>query len=309
MRRFIQLSGARSRASRRLASLALVLASLGLGAGCSCEEERLPPKPSQSAAVSSASAGDVPKAAKLEVVSFAAADTVPLKADLLPADSKTAPLLVLVHRFRGDRHEWAPLLDRLAAAPKQYRVVNVDLRGHGDSKSAAGGMVLDWGAMTQKEIPDLEKDIEAAIQFGLQGAEPKHIVLIGSSLGATLVAKVAARQPKVAALGLVCPGARLEGQDVYHAYAEVRGLPTFFASGNGDNVSRTPLGSLVKMARHSTLKEYATSRHSAQHVGADAPQLWGDLEDWLMQNYELEPPAPADAGAADATAEKPKGEK
>ncbi|MGE0324456.1 MAG: alpha/beta hydrolase [Polyangiaceae bacterium] len=289
--------------------MALVLVSTLLGGGCSCEEEHLPPKPSQSAAVSSASAAAGPVAVKLEEVSFSAADSVPLKADLLPAASKTAPLLVLVHRFQGDRHEWAPLLEKLAVAPKQYRVVNVDLRGHGDSKSAAGGMVLDWGAMTKKEIPDLEKDIEAAIQFGLKGAEPHHIVLVGSSLGATLIAKVAAHEPKVAALGLVCPGARLEGQDVYHAYAEVRGLPTFFASGNGDNVSRTPLGSLVKMARHSTLKEYATSRHSAQHVGADAPQLWSDLEDWLMQNYEVEPPAPPDAGAADAAAEKPKGEK
>ncbi|MCA9633650.1 MAG: alpha/beta fold hydrolase [Myxococcales bacterium] len=305
MRRFIQLPDVSSGPLR----LGLVLAATWLAGGCSCEEEHLTPNPTQSAPVSSASVTTAPTALKLEQVSFAASDTVPLTADLLPADSKRAPLLVLVHRFRGDRGEWNPLLDRLAVAPKQYRVVNVDLRGHGDSKSAAGGMVLDWGAMTQKEIPDLEKDIEAAIRFGLEGVSPHHITLVGSSLGATLIARVAARQPKVAALALVCPGARLEGQDVYTAYAEVRGLPTFFASGNGDNVSRAPLGSLVKMARHGTLKEYATTRHSAQHVGADAPQLWADLENWLMQNYELEPPAPANAGIPDAQAEGTKGEK
>lgn len=286
-----------------------MLAVTLLGSGCSCEEERLTPNPSQSAAVASSSAEVEPDPVKLETVSFAASDGVPLKADLLPAESKTAPLLVLAHRFRGDRGEWNPLLARLSVAPKQYRVINVDLRGHGDSKSAAGGLVLDWGAMLDKEIPALEKDIEAAIQFGLEGVSPHHITLVGSSLSATLIARVAARQPRVAALGLVCPGARLQGQDVYTAYAEVRGLPTFFASGNGDNVSRAPMGSLVKMARHGTLKEYATTRHSAQHVGADAPQLWADLEDWLMQNYEPEPPAATDAGAADAAAEQPKGEK
>ncbi len=309
MRRFIQLPGVSSSPGRRLGALGVLLAGTLLGSGCSCEEEHLTPSPSQSASVSSAVASSAPAPAQLETVSFAASDSVPLKADLLPAAAKSAPLLVLVHRFRGDRSEWKPLLDRLAVAPKQYRVVNVDLRGHGDSKSAAGGMVLDWGAMTQKEIPNLEKDIDAAIEFGLKDVEPHHITLVGSSLGATLIAKVAAHQPKVAALGLVCPGARLEGQDVYRAYAEVRALPTFFASGNGDNVSRTPLGSLVKMARHGTLKEYATTRHSAQHVGAEAPQLWADLEDWLMQNYELEAPAPADAGIPDAAAEQGKGEK
>lgn len=308
MRRFIQLRSVSTRLGRRVATLGLLPVGMAVASGCSCEEEHLPPNPSQSA-VSSASAAPVVEIRKLQTVSFAAADTVPLKADLLPADSKTAPLLVLVHRFRGDRSEWKPLMDRLAVAPKQYRVVNVDLRGHGDSKSAAGGMVLDWGAMTDKEIPDLEKDIDAAIQFGSQGVDPQHITLVGSSLGATLIAKVAAHQPKVAALALVCPGARLQGQDVYHAYAEVRSLPTFFASGNGDNVSRTPLGSLVKMAQHSTLKEYATSRHSAQHVGADAPQLWADLENWLMQNYDVKPPAPADTESKDAKVEPTKGEK
>jgi len=245
---------------------------------------------------------EVAQVRKIEVVSFAAADKVPLKADLLAADSKTAPLLVLVHRFRGDRSEWAPLLKLLASAPKQYRVVSPDLRGHGDSKSAAGGLILDWGAMKTEEVPQLERDVQAAIQFGLTGVEPSHVVLIGSSLGATLAARVAAKSPQVAAIGLLSPGARLEGLDVYTAFAEVRGLPSFFAAGNGDNVSRAPIGSLMKMAKQGTLKEYASTRHAAQHLGADAPELWTDVEDWLMQTYELAPEGASDAPTADAPA-------
>lgn len=279
-----------------------LLLSFGLGVcGCSCDDQ---PAPASSATASaSAQAPEAPVARKLEVVSFAAEDKVPLKADVLSAESNTAPLLVLVHRFRGDRSEWAPLLTRLASAGKQYRVVSPDLRGHGDSKSAGGELILDWGAMKTEEVPHMERDVEAAVAFGRKGFEPSHVVLIGSSLGATLAARVAAKTPEVKAIALLSPGARIEGLDVYTAFAEVRGLRSFLAAGNGDNVSRAPIGSLMKMAKQGTLKEYESTRHSAQHLGADAPTLWADVEEWLMQGYELAPEGTSDAPAVDLPAD------
>ena len=56
-------------------------------------------------------------------------------------------------------------------------------------------------------------DVHAAVSHALEASEQKArgVVLIGSSLGAALVAKVAWTEPKVTALALVSPGAAIDG--------------------------------------------------------------------------------------------------
>jgi pimeloyl-ACP methyl ester carboxylesterase len=63
-------------------------------------------------------------------VSFESGDTE-LKGRFYLAADSAAPLLVLVHRLRGDRTEWAPLVERMTHAKKRYSIVWFDLRGHG----------------------------------------------------------------------------------------------------------------------------------------------------------------------------------
>ncbi len=259
--------------------LGLLMATLTSLSGCRCDEERAAqPAPSAQAAEPAA----VP-ARPLQEVSFSAEDGVPLSAALLPGLQPEDPLVVLVHRFHGDRAEWADLLQRLAQEPSVgLRVVSLDLRGHGASTRDAEGGPLSPGALPRDQIFKLERDVEAAIQFGKRDVKPAFVVLVGSSLGATLVARVAARVPDVKALALISPGALLEGQDVYTAYAAVRQLPTWFAVGRGDNVSRAPIGSLAQMAKRGELKEYDSPHHGALQLGRSAPELWGDLAGWLL---------------------------
>ena len=59
--------------------------------------------------------------------------TVPLSWDLVgPAG---APTLVLAHSLGADRSMWEPQLEPLS---RSYRVLRVDLRGHGASPSPPG---------------------------------------------------------------------------------------------------------------------------------------------------------------------------
>jgi alpha-beta hydrolase superfamily lysophospholipase len=200
----------------------------------------------------------------------------------MPND-KSAPAVVLVHRLNGDRSEMKPLAERLAKSKQRFSVLTFDLRGHGESKAPKKAKPND--------TKPLSKDVDAAIAHVLEasGKQARGIVLIGSSLGAALVAEVAFAQPKVSGLGLISPGAAISGHDIYRPYAEVRNLPTFIAGAKDDTVSAMAVDSLEKMAMSGTVKRYEGSRHSAGHLAEEHPELYEQVEEWLMQMFAREP--------------------
>jgi pimeloyl-ACP methyl ester carboxylesterase len=200
-----------------------------------------------------------------------------------PADA-TAPIAVLVHRRHGDRKEFAPLIERLARSARRFAVLSFDLRGHGASKPPPKAKPKVGVLEAEQYLPD----VHAAVQHALEasGQKARGVVLIGSSLGAALVAKVAWSEPKVTALGLVSPGAAIDGFDVYRPYSEVRNLPTFLAGATEDTVTREPLDALSRMASNGTTKRYTSAMHAAGWLGDKHPELWQALEEWLMSVYD-----------------------
>ena len=90
--------------------------------------------------------------------------------------------LVLVHGWGFDHTCWQPMIDRLKT---DYRVIAVDVRGHGQSESATSSY----------RISDLSDDL-----FGLLGhlELPEPPVLIGHSLGGAIVQQFAVDNPSAA---------------------------------------------------------------------------------------------------------------
>lgn len=215
-------------------------------------------------------------------VTFEASDGAALAGDWYLA-GETAPTVILVHRLHADRSELQPLAERLARTKRRFNVLAFDLAGHGASK------------LPEKTKPPgverMREDVKAAIAEVDRATKGKTsaIVLVGSSLGATLVSQVAFDEPQVSALALISPGAAISGLDVYAPYAEVRNLPTFLAGAEGDPVSRDPLDALAKMAQAATVKRYPGSRHSAGLLAEEHSALWGDLEQWLASVFDEKP--------------------
>jgi pimeloyl-ACP methyl ester carboxylesterase len=273
--------------------LASAFAAAGLVLfGCHCSEEHPPKKaPAASASVKPPEAPKEP-ATPSEEVTFETADKIPLSGTLYLAKDPAAPAVVLVHRFRGDRTEWAPLATRLAEADKRYTILNFDLRGHGKSKSASGKKRIDWADMKPKDMPAFVDDVHAAVEYALGRSEGKAngVVLVGSSLGAAFAARAASEDARVVAVGVVSPGAAIEGYDVYHPFADVRMLPSFIASAKEDNVAREPVSALAQMAKeHGTVKTYEGRGHGAFGLSQEGPQLFIDLTDWLTSIYGTGP--------------------
>ncbi len=267
---------------------------------CGCSSGDHAPSSVQRSPEPSASVAKTPEvpavppvpASQAQEVSFETSDKIPLSGTLYRAGDDTAPVLVFVHRFRGDRKEWEPLADKLAGGDKRFNIVNFDLRGHGQSVSASGKKRLDWSTMKPKDMPAFVLDVRAAIAFGASKTADKArgVVVVGSSLGAAFAARAASMEPKVTAIGLVSPGAAIEGFDVYHPFADVRMLPSFIAGAKDDNVSREPVTSLAQMAKDlGTVKVYDGKAHGALGLSQEGDPIFADLTDWLATVYDAAP--------------------
>lgn len=274
----------------------LLTASVAVGlvlVACSTgDSKREAPKAAPStAAVTSAEPPPEPPIVP-EAVTFETADKIPLSGTLYLSKDAAAPLLILVHRFRGERAEWDGLTRRLAAAKRRFTVLSFDLRGHGASRSSSGKTTIDWSTMGPKDVPRFVDDVHAAVNYAAQRTknESPRAVLVGSSLGAAIAARAASEDARVIAVGMVSPGAQIEGYDVYHPFADVRALPSFIAGAQQDNVSREPVDALSRMAKDmGTVKNYEGRGHGAFGLAAEGDALWTDLESWLDGVFDKEP--------------------
>ncbi|VTU27911.1 Tropinesterase [Variovorax sp. PBS-H4] len=101
-------------------------------------------------------------------------------ATLFHTESGAGTNVMLLHGWTCDSHDWSWQLPVLEA---RYRVVAVDLRGHGRSQ------VMPPGAY---EPADYVADIESLLTTKYVG---QRFILVGHSMGAQVAARLAARRP------------------------------------------------------------------------------------------------------------------
>jgi pimeloyl-ACP methyl ester carboxylesterase len=94
--------------------------------------------------------------------------------------------LLLVHGYSADSHDWSWQIPALA---QTFRVIAVDLRGHGRSSAPAGGY----------SATALAADLAALLDH--LGAKP--VIAVGHSLGAVVVSALAVERPELVS-ALVC---------------------------------------------------------------------------------------------------------
>ncbi|MFN8556063.1 MAG: alpha/beta hydrolase [Dehalococcoidia bacterium] len=157
--------------------------------------------------------------------------------------SPAAPPLVLVHHVSSHAHTWDAFAARMA---RDYRVVAIDLRGHGDS---------GWAGLGNYTTEQYASDIAAVVdQLGLS-----RVVVLGGSLGGRAALVYAAEHPdKAAALimedvGAVRPpsiaagfAARIEAGE-----PELDTAEEWAAQLRGTN-ERTPPEYFLHLAQHGT---------------------------------------------------------
>ena len=119
--------------------------------------------------LSPATAQDLPPPDNITRV---AEDAATLVADFYPADND-APVLILLHMLNSRRAAWEPLIPDLQAA--SYAILNVDMRGHGDSDGAQ-----DWEAI----VADMAGWVDWLADNG--HSDEAGLAFIGGSIGANV---------------------------------------------------------------------------------------------------------------------------
>lgn len=147
-------------------------------------------------------------------VRFETEDGVTIVGDLQPAAQPDAPAVILLHQLGSDRSEWAPLRERLHAAPS-ITTLAIDMRGHGESTTSTAGP-LEFHTFDDATWARTQDDVLAAVRFLTgpdSGVTPARLAAVGSSIGSTAVIAAAAREPRLATLVALSPGRAYHGFD------------------------------------------------------------------------------------------------
>lgn len=168
-----------------------------------------------------------------------APDGVRLAYDDLGEGSQT---LVLIHGWSCNRHFWKEQLDILK---QTYRIINLDLGGHGDSAANR----QDW------TIPKLAGDVKAVIE----AAKAKDVILIGHSMGGS-VSLAAAAQMKGNVRAVVAIDA-LHDAEMVIPIEQMNGMKVMMEQ-NWDNFIAAFIASTFTAGKHPELVEWLTEHAS-----------------------------------------------
>jgi len=131
--------------------------------------------------------------------------------------------VLLVHDAGRTSSDWELVRARLAA--RGYRVLSLDLRGHGESASLLDATEPDWAAMSA--------DLKAGAAR-LTKAGAKKISIVGAGLGANLALAYAASGAPVQSLILLSPGLNIKGHRPSQTIEAAAALPMLIAAGSND---------------------------------------------------------------------------
>ncbi|MBI5242312.1 MAG: alpha/beta fold hydrolase [Elusimicrobia bacterium] len=219
-------------------------------------------------------------------VRFISTDGVHIAADYLrPRGGK--PVLVMLHGLGAGRREWDPLVAELRKLG--YGALQFDARGHGESGGPSYKTFQrpeDWEA--------IGRDIAAALAFlKSRGFPPERSGLAGASIGANLMLRSAAKEPRIPFVILLSPGMDYQGVRMKADFKRFD-RPALLAGAADDAYALRTCRELAPAARHEASRfARAASGHGAQMFSGELNRPFvKELLRWLSERAAA-PAAPA----------------
>jgi pimeloyl-ACP methyl ester carboxylesterase len=220
--------------------------------------------------------------ASLLLAFHAAAADVRIQADdgttLFARESgKGARGVLLIHDAGRTSADWGLIQSRLEG--KGFRVLALDLRGHGESASLLEATEPDWSAMTT--------DVRAGVaRLRKQGA--KSVSVVGAGLGANLALAAAAEDPQLASLVLLSPGLNIKGHRPSQSVQNIGEKPILMAAAKGDGMSSNALKYLNNQVSGKKRLVYLGGTGSGAALLDDNPGLEDQIYAWLDGHFDVD---------------------
>lgn len=172
----------------------------------------------------------------------------------VPPGLEFAPVALLLHELYTTGTSWGPLVGPLLA--NGYRVVAVDLRGHGRTRGA-----IDWYQAQEDTLTWLEWI------YAQPGTQLNAVFTVGSSMGSNLALVGCAAAEHCAGTVAIGPGLHYFG--VYTEQAILTGKPALLIYAEGDYYPARDVPKMLALAEENGLASltalvYEGRRHGVQ---------------------------------------------
>ena len=247
-----------------------------------------------------------------EPVELKSVDGWSLKANFAPSQPGKMTL-VLLHGTGQRKEDWRRLFGPLQRAG--YGVLALDLRGHGDSRTAPDGEVLNYKKLkatkAQNDFVDMSRDAEAAVAWlAGQGVPEDSIGFIGAEVGGSIAVRYAATHPQVPLVVILSPG--MAWQEVLtvnalRALKRPKPTPVLMVYSEADKRSSKEAPILHAFAKGAVGERYATVLVVLHERGTRMLRrqraLIGQIIDWLANPVkpEVDPNAVSPDGPTGST--------
>jgi pimeloyl-ACP methyl ester carboxylesterase len=186
-----------------------------------------------------------------------------------------AHAVLLLHDHGRTSADWRLFADKLE--DKGYRVLSLDLRGHGESASILDATEPDWAAM--------RADVDAALAH-LRKRGARQISIVGAGLGANLAVEAASADPSITSLVLLSPGLNIKGYKPSKPLAAYGARPVLFAAAEDDRMASSTVTYLSKQAAGPHRSVLLKGEKSGTNLIDDNPGLEDGVLGWLAGNYD-----------------------
>jgi dienelactone hydrolase len=168
------------------------------------------------------------QAQRSQRVTFRTSDDVVIAGSFFEPSRRPAPAVLLVPMLTRTRRDWEPLASRLAS--EGIAALAIDLRGHGESGSAANAA---------SAVSAMQQDVLAAYRYLLGRPDVLHerIGFAGASLGANLAIVAAAASPSVRSVALLSPVLDYRGVRIEPSVRKYGSRPLLFVASQEDAYS------------------------------------------------------------------------
>lgn len=211
-----------------------------------------------------------------------AQDGLELVGDLRTGASPEAALVILVHQLSTDRHEWEPLLRRLAGAPA-LSTFALDMRGHGESTQRRNREV-SWNDFETADWEKVADDVLRALNHlrEAEGLAPARVILVGSSIGSSAVILAASRDESVNAVVALSPGRAYRGVDALSPTGELGERALFAVASREEPDSAATAADMARIASAGQSLVVEGNRHGVG-MFESAPESLGRVADFIRE--------------------------
>ena len=215
---------------------------------------------------------------ELDTITLQTADDVTLAGDLYPSSDQSAPLIIALHMLGSDRSAYETVIPDLRDAG--YAVLNVDMRGHGDS-----GGVQDWDLA----IDDVQRWIDwlAANEH----ISERGLIIMGASIGANVALIGCAASDVCRGAIALSPG--LDYRGVQPERALVEGLAersALLVAAHDDSYSAATVRQLFMNAKGDvTARLFRGRAHGTRLFDSDYDSISRLILSWLDEQFAVEP--------------------